>query len=155
MIEPLKSGAAEKGTSGLRVMSCDTPQVTASRTCPLCLLSHFGCDSSTRVERRCWLPEACCTTGGAGPRGSRRRGWTGPSSGKKEGNDRDRLPRLLMSTALRESECSAFIRLTTLVPYFNARCLIYSTNRLAGGRAWKVLESINLTFQCFFWWDWR
>lgn len=61
----------------------------------------------------------------------------------------------LMSTSLRESECSAFIRLTTLVPYFNVRCLIYSTNRLAGGRAWKVLESINLTFQWFFWWDSR
>lgn len=100
------------------------------------------------------LPEACCTTGAAGPRGSRRRGWMGPSSGKKEGNDRDH-PWLLMSTALCESECSPFIRLTTLVPYFNVRCLIYSTNRLAGGRAWKVLEIINLTFQWFFWWDSR
>lgn len=84
-------------------------------------------------------------------------GGIGPSSGKMEGNDRGRRPQLMMSTPLRESECSAFIRLTTLVPYFNVRWLIYSTDRLAGGRAWKVLESINLMFQWFIWWDslWR
>lgn len=84
-------------------------------------------------------------------------GWIGPSSGKMEGNDRGRRPQLMMSTPLHESECSAFIRLTTLVPYFNVRWLIYSIDRLAGGRAWKVLESINLMFQWLIWWDslWR
>lgn len=80
-------------------------------------------------------------------------GWIGPSSGKREGNDRDRRPRPLTRTPLRESECSAFIWLTTLAPYFNVRWLIYSTDWLARGRAWKLLESIELMFQWFFWWN--
>lgn len=41
MIWVLKSHTAEKWTSGLRVMPCDTP--------------HSGCDSSARVKRRCYL----------------------------------------------------------------------------------------------------
>lgn len=84
-------------------------------------------------------------------------GWMGQSSGKMEGNDRGRCPQLMMSTPLCDSECSAFVRLTTLVPYFNVRWLIYRRDRLAGGRALKALESINLMFQWFIWWGslWR
>lgn len=157
MFELLKSHAAGKWTSGFE--SDGLWHATGYRLphMPALLTLTFWMRFLRQSREALLLPEACCVTGAAGPHGSRRRGGIGPSSGKMEGNDRGRRPQLMMSTPLRESECSAFIPLTTLVPYFNVRWLIYSTDRLAGGRAWKVLESINLMFQWFIWWGslWR
>lgn len=122
-------------------------------TCPLCLLT-FGnaipppvsrgaaVTSGLLRNRCCWV----CTVPEDGLGSDRQ-------AEKREGNDRDRRPRLLTRTPLRESEHSAFIPLTTSALWFNVRWLIYSTDRPAGGRAWKLLESINLMFQWFFWWN--